>query len=294
MIYIYNESDVPFKIHKDGEESRNSLVTYHQKSMRSEDGKTISISIASDYKVSENIEKLVSMKQPKLLCPIKTDIYFSKKSANPIIHCNTSFNKDILLMSIVLNGSIITNITTTNVFVLDRFIHNNVLCLAIAITSKPDVVAKPSIQLVNIKTKRKVTYIFSKGENGGYGCEVKREASTDENITPTFSIDRFRPSSPTHVIFAHFKDVKKLKESPKFNEKFNRIISYSTKEDIIIEVAKIKKEGYTAVTLFIDSASIDPSRPSLYQKNYELLNSEFFIFNVLFNNGKVLKVKKEK
>lgn len=231
--------------------------------------------------------------EPKVETP--TNVVFSEKKMSPNIVHTSGFTKNILFLSLKLNGGNVVDISNDKVFILKYLIINDTLTMAVAFSDKDPNPLSLSISKDN-GLMDKITFTPNK-----LTISVHREElplKINKYFEGGFKIRRFIPNKPTYMIVTHKMDLSTLGEllgqtNPNFDSKHS-IRAFSTKEELNAIIKTAVEEGYTAVTYFMPVEVDEMFRDSVFGKNYAALYKAFQLVHTLQPNGKVVKSKKKK
>jgi len=257
---------------------------------------------------SDTVSKLVKMKEPVILGDSEklTSLIHGKKDFNPfIIQSKNNHNTDILLITLNVGKRMIVSISKDFISVLEHYLLDGELTLIVAVNKR----SKPlEIRLYDKYTKSDVVYTVTINDEEikdvVEGTEIITEVvgkvvyskkildSKNEKEYRPYIISNFRPSRPTHTIFALKSDVNKLRElHPKFsNTSAFNIVEFNNIELPYI-IKEIKAQRFNAVTLFVDSEYYNNRVKKFYSNALSLLEHDFKIFFIMLNNGNILKQK---
>ena len=295
MLVLYNESNKPWEFTNVDEKYVRAFTSRTRKNTETGEENTRKISMYISSKIGDiDSTPFVSTQQPQILSKNQTNVVFKHKDCSAIITPANKRNKDILFITINLLGSIVTNIDTTNVFVLSNFIMNGELCLVVAVGDEK---TGFTIDLHNTKENKDITYTFKKVEfdetDEKIGCNyvvsIDVEDSDKAIEVPDFKIKNFRPAKVTELVFSHISDVEALKNIEEFDENKHTIVTFKTREEFETAVKTYLEMNYKAVTLFVNLDNIKDEKFGIYKNNHKKLNNAFRYLNVLLNTGKVLK-----
>lgn len=222
--------------------------------------------------------------------PIDTSIVFSKKDYDPFITKGGYKTKDIILISIKLNGCRILEFSNENTFILDGYISGGELTLIVSLNNFEN---NFSIKMLTLRGDIK-EYNFGRNviENKLFVTKGYRDAATDEvkeSFKETsFMIKKFRPSRSTYTIVAYEKDLDKLKELVD-ETKYNIVTINKTNIDAVIE--GLKSQNYKAVTLFLNTDDVTSLTKRIYNSAMFKFYKNFNVYYELLNTLKVNKTK---
>lgn len=286
MLAIYNESKTNWL--RANITDRTSKITT---SRTSKDGRVsyLDILVSNDINTSD-ITSSVNMSENDNCITLyrgNTSVKFKSKDLKPLITTSDKYNTDIICINISLKGRLIKNMSNEN-SVLAFLIAQGELFLVVAMNDKSESV-KFDIELHDPHVVADTTYTFEK-VGGTYKVSTSM-AQTDAVISkPTYKITRFRPARPTNLIFVNDSDMDALKSNLRYPDS-HKILSVidSDVSDMIAYIEPLKKSGYKAATLFVNTDNFSGSDDEQYGAEYDTLKTNFKFVNILLNNGKVLR-----
>ena len=282
MLAIYNESKTPWMLKEITENvSRISSTFRYQDRENKECSRTIGMKFIGAMNIlpDVNFENIIETEQPVSIFEDNTNINFHRRNFRPYVNLGRNGNKDILFITIDLKGSIVTDISVP---VLHNYIAHGCMSLIVSVTN--DAV----ITLHNATNNTDTKYVFNKADNK-YSVIITTEAADETAEHNLYTIRKYRPSTPTYIIFTHVSDEKSLKEIEDLKLQYYKVVTFSNKAEFEEAVETVINDKYTAATLFVNLDDIKSERFSIYKNNYHTLKSKFSVFNVLLKTGKILK-----
>ena len=286
MLVFYNESNTPWKARKIndyiGRVEMTKEINHATKATR-----TIGITIPGNIEL-DTIEQVKNCYVPKTLFNGGTNILFQHKSCSPRVIANSKYNKDIMFINLNIGNDMVVDIETENTFILNYIIMKGELVLIVAVSDKDN--KGVNIKLYNQMNNTTRTYHFIK-EDDKYTLnvdETENVNAAEGEYTP-YVFKKFRPASPTQLIYAMERDMYKLGKT--INVENHIIKSVEDYSSLINSVDEMVDQKYTAATLFINKPNLkNESRGnSDYYDILETIEDKFKTVNILLNNGKVVK-----
>lgn len=285
MLTIFNESTTPWAM-----TSINERISKFTMNVELEEGKRkfMDVIVSNDVECVEDISGFVSMTTgSEVISNDNISVKFQNKDLKPMIvkSTNPNVSSDIILLTINLNGRIITGIEKKgNAAVLGHFIAKDMFIAAVSIKNTND---DSKFEFTLQKESTVYTYTFVKSVDGTYVLSII-ETEVEEKIEkPSFVITHFRPSRPTNLIFVSERDLESLKSTYTRYDKHN-VITFNTVESLEEAIEKVKATGYKAATLYNNKERERTKRDSMC---FEKVKASFKSFNLLSNLGKVSFIK---
>lgn len=278
MIYMYNETNTPWTYSAITDRYARFTVAKKVDEM-----KTRYFNLASTTLAIENIESYVNMDSVDTIYSGTVGLLFQKRDCAPMVTTTTKYAKDILMMNIQLNGSVIKSINSTTMNVINYMIAKGELILVVSGDDNTDNTIE--IVLHNNREKNVTTYVFTKNGNT-YNVETYTEETGEILSSPNFKIYKFRPSRPTHAILVNDGDDGDYFDNNKLVQPDRHVIHYFNDENIGSVIDSLKKDKYNAVTLFVNKEELDNGEQLAH---FPAIKKAFAVVNILLNNKKVIK-----
>ena len=227
-----------------------------------------------------------NMKDLATISDKNSTIVFSKKDYNPFVSEKSQQLKDILLISIRLQGRRVIDISNDNTFILDGYIMGGELSLIASLNNFENSL---SIKLLSEATGDVTVYTFGRNEDNKLSMTVdNRKADDAEKAQEKLKIKKFRPSRPTHAIVVYKKDLEQLQQV--VDTKNHNVVEIS-KQNMEQVIEELKSQNYKAVTLFVNADEITGVTKKIYGAAMVKFNKEFKTYYELLNTKRVRKVK---
>lgn len=289
MLTIYNETKSVLEV-----TSINERISKARIGSRNRKGSNIFM----DFKSVPNILEGLDHKKIdgcQTVFSGNTTVRFQRKDLKTYVGLGKSDtdDTDVLLIGLNMSGKVVYDIPMTGACVLEYLFGKNELFLVVSLkrfkSTRNGLVEGANefkIKLASGKENKVYTYIFAlSGDNKRYDLSVVEEDTEIKVVKPSYRIVKFRPNRPTHLIFHKNEDEYSFKEAYRHSER-NLIMSYP---DGLLDASinKAKDMRYKVCTLFVNGSELTPE----YQKDYDELKKNFYVVNVLLNNGTTVTTK---
>lgn len=298
MLLVYNESSTPWAVKtlksgnsciytpRDIIDKKTNNKTHCELLIASRGHMDVSNDVLSS-KVNMGTADIINV---EAVDNIKLGVTFQAKDCSPALLINPKFTRDVLLITLQLNGSIVTDVDSMNSAVLANMIVTGGELAMIASLGDVQKETKLEIELQDSKHNRTRLYSFVRHQGSRNVELVIITVVSEEHVSkPKCKIRNFRPSKPTELVIVHKNDFAAMKRSGFIDDKHHTILQYSTKSDLHEQILDKTTKGYTAITLYVDTDNIHSAAFDIYKDTSELLTQKFNVFNMLLSNGKIVK-----
>lgn len=293
MLVIYNESKKPWSVESISERRMvvSKSVTFTKKTDPNRQlKKTVGIHMDARVNPKEDIESYVLMKgdQPVTLSDVHTNILFQDKDCRPYVTANHKFEKDILLLTIRLEGGYIESITTNNIFVLNNYIANGEFTAVLSIggDKKPDL----EISVFHKDSAMRKIYTFHRSENTNEYDLAVVEEEVQESV-PMKKLVNFRPLKPTHLIFVRSKDLGEFNKTTKKYQDQHKVVKFTDIDDLDnVRIQEVLDEHYKAATIYCNHKDKSDECKEIFKDAVQSLKKNFRVVNILHSDDTIEKL----
>lgn len=292
MISVYNETKTTW-----GFQTINDSVLRLMKRKTRKDyetGKVVknrAINIIAYTQIFGDIEalrtrlsKIRLSEHPSALSYKPTTIVFNRKEFKPFISERDKNQKHVLLGSLFLQGRKVVSVKNNETFLLEYFIMGGEFSFIVSL-NRPT--ANFVVELLDQQHNKLITYKFFVNEAKNRIELEKSEQPVEEGKEyGDIRLRPFRPSRPTHLVFADVKDADLAGALLSYQHNVRYFDdTISSVEDLI---AAAQAENYKAVTLLYNpTVAVDQQR---YDQIVSLLLSKFSTVYKMNKAGEIEKL----
>lgn len=229
------------------------------------------------------------------LSDINTAVIFSQKDNNPYVAVakRTTGVKDVLLISLRLQGKKIIDVYGVNCFNLEGYVWGGELTV---IASLNNFDKELLIKLFDNETNEMVVYTFGRNEKEcRFELDISRTEVSGEELTKcksiSFRFNKFRPARPTHTVLVYGKDREQLSKIVNMDDNRHNIVVISKSCDINQAIKDLASNNVSAVTLFVNTDKIEDIDKKIYGDAMLNLQSNFKTYFEMLRNGSIIKVQ---
>jgi hypothetical protein len=228
------------------------------------------------------LNKIRMSEHPSALSYKPTTIVFNRKEFKPFISERETNQKHVLLGSLFLQGRKVVSVKNNDTFLLEYFIMGGEFSFIVSL-NRPT--ANFVVELLDQKNNKLVTYKFFVDEAKNRITLEKTEQPVEEGKEyGDIRLRPFRPSRPTHLVFADVKDadlVGALLNGQHSVRYFDQTVSV---EDLITAA---QAENYKAVTLLYN-----PTNEEEQQKFDQVVSQLLDNFYTVYKMNKTGEIEK--
>lgn len=231
------------------------------------------------------LSKIRMSEHPSALSYKSTTIVFNRKEFKPFISERDTNQKHVLLGSLFLKGRKVVSVKNNDTFLLEYFIMGGEFSFIVSL-NRPT--ANFVVELLNEKQNKLVTYKF-------FVNEAKNRISLEKSEQPVeegkeygdIRLRPFRPSRPTHLVFADVKDTD-LAEALLSGQHSVRYFDETVSVEDLITAAQA--ENYKAVTLLYNPATATEEEQQKYDHIVSQLLENFITVYKMDKAGEIEKL----
>lgn len=290
MISVYNETKTTWGF----DTINDSVLRLMKRKTRkdSETGKVVKSRVTSIIAYTQifgdldalrtRLSKIRMSKHPSALSYKPTTIVFNRKEFKPFISERDTNQKHVLLGSLFLQGRKVVSVKNNETFLLEYFIMGGEFSFIVSL-NRPT--ANFVVELLDQKSNKLITYKFFVDEAKNRITLEKSERPVEEGEEyGDIRLRPFRPSRPTHLVFADVKDTDlagALLSGQHTVRYFDETVSV---EDLITAA---QAENYKAVTLLYN-----PTTEEEQQKFDQIVTQLLENFNTVYKMNKAGEIEK--
>lgn len=282
MIALFNNTQMSWRVKTNAQKSNHTEISVSKKN-KNGDVTTLKLSVPAGI----DLDAVVKSGTTDIynIYDKTTNISYDNKTHRPNIS-ETGDNKDIFLLGIDIENSIITDMTRQDLFVIGFIIARNSLFMIASVKAGCEAF---HITTYNKENKVETTYNFAIGTN----TEVNLADRTTVEITHVdkagyvepFKIRTFRPSRSTHLLFVKNTD-KELAEKVAAEGKIfamdkNEIVYFEDGDQLSDFIKTYLNYGYSAATILTSLDNIKGEQFGDYEHYIFLMRSVFNVNNII-------------
>jgi len=301
MIYLFNETEKPWEISREGSKYLQISKKYDFFKEDEEKIRTYNCGIyltspEEDFinKIKTTVNNIGKTIDVVKICDVDTNVLFGYKDLNPfIVQSRSGNNRNVILLSLDVRDKILFDIQMDRNFIIDNSLNKNELNIVISMEANTD--SYCYISLYNEKDKEITQYKIMYNQNFNLRCKKSIQKLNKLFEPVVIKIKNNRPKRPTQIVICsndvYSKMERTMEKVVKNNLQYHNLFTYFSEENLKDLIGELKSNRYSVITLFVDSNESIERLEDKYKVILQELTSKFKAVFILLNNGSIIQYK---